>query len=838
MNDESSRVHEKQSILPKWSFSFSFIKKYKITNIALKISLIYLLSGALWVILSDRAVYMIAADKEMITFISMIKGWLYVFITGGLIFFLINSHLKKVINAEIKMKENYQELIKVHNKLVDSQEFNAVIIDEMINAFALHRIKLNEKGEPFDYEYIEINRSFESFTGLKRADVIGKSYKELVPKSDTETTDWIGIFGKVAITRVPVTFESHTKAFDKWVLVNVYSPKKYYFITVFQDISEIKRSEEQLRKSEKLFRLATEGSNDMIWDIDLINRKYFVSDRCYDLFGYKKVDIEFENIIEKLEDFIHPEDIEMAKELFIEHLEGNTPLYSCEFRIKCKNGNYKWCFCRGKALFDTEGEVIRIAGSITDVDGKKNNEIKLKASYSELEATYKELDLTQNKIRKQYAELLEYQEKLHKNAYYDSLTDLPNRLSLYENFSRELKEKTNTNKAFLFIDVDNFKLINDTLGHVVGDKLIIRIGERLKALFGRERVYRLGGDEFIVCCNDFARVERLEECAAKILESIRISFEIENSILHSTVSIGISVYPKDGESADELMRSADIAMYRAKALGKNKYVFYSDEMKEIVRERMLIEKHLRNALRNDEFLLYYQPQFDLERDEITGFEALIRWNNPELGFVSPDRFIGIAEETHLIISIGAWVLKTACVFINNLHKRGYSNLTISVNVSILQLMQENFVDTVMEVLDFTKLDPKYLELEITESILMESYQVIHSKLYNLKKLGVRVALDDFGRGYSSLSYLKQLPIDTLKIDKTFIDYITSEDKCDNITGMIVKIGREMKLNIIAEGVEDKHQMDYLKKHGCQKIQGYLISKPMASEKVIEFIAEF
>jgi EAL domain-containing protein (putative c-di-GMP-specific phosphodiesterase class I) len=233
--------------------------------------------------------------------------------------------------------------------------------------------------------------------------------------------------------------------------------------------------------------------------------------------------------------------------------------------------------------------------------------------------------------------------------------------------------------------------------------------------------------------------------------------------------------------------------------------------------------------------LYYQPQFDLEKEKISGFEALIRWDNPELGFVCPDRFIGIAEETHLIIAIGEWVLKTACLFIKHLHDKGYSNLTISVNVSILQLMQENFVDTVIKVLDLTEIEPKYLELEITESVLMESYQIIHNKLYNLKKLGVRVALDDFGRGYSSLSYLKQLPIDTLKIDKTFIDYISSEDSCDNITGMIVKIGRKMKLTIIAEGVENQQQMDYLKKHSCQKIQGYLISKPLTSEKAIEFI---
>lgn len=837
MNDKSSKVYENQSVQFKPNKFFNFLNKYKSKSIAFKITLIYVLCGITWILISDRVLYRIVNNKQTLTYISMLKGWIYVFITGGLIFFLISSNLKKTINAEIRMEKSYGELKKVHNELVASQEFNKTIIDKMINAFALHRIKTNEKGEPIDYEYIEINKSFESFAGIKREEIIGKTYKEIFPGTETETTDWIGIYGKVAITGEPVSFESYTKVFDKWVLVNVYSPVKGFFITVFQDISEIKRSEEQLIKSKERFRLATEGSNDMIWDIDLMSWKYFISDRWHDLFGYNNKEAEYGNILEIVDEFIHPDDIEKAKTLFFEHLEGKTPLYNCEYRIKCKSGYYKWCLCRGKALFDTTGRAIRIAGSITDIDERKINEIKLGESYRELATTYEELNLTQSKMGKQYNELLEYQEKLHKNAYYDSLTDLPNRLSLYETFSKHLEEESNVNIAFLFIDSDNFKLINDTMGHSVGDKLIIQIGERLKKLFGNETVYRLGGDEFIVCCY-FENIEKVEQCANEIIESIKTSFEIDSSILHITVSIGISIYPKDGESADELMRNADIAMYRAKASGKNRYVFYSDDMKEIVRERMLIEKNLRKALKNNEFLLYYQPQLDLEKEEISGFEALIRWNSPELGFVSPDRFIGISEETHLIIAIGEWVLKTACLFIKQLHEKGYPNLTISVNVSILQLMQDDFVDTVMEVLDLTKLEPKYLELEITESVLMESYQIISNKLNKLKGLGVKIALDDFGQGYSSLSYLKQLPIDTLKIDKTFIDCITNEDSCENITGMIVKIGRMMKMTIVAEGVEKQQQMDYLINHNCQKIQGYLISKPLNSDKAIEFLKEF
>jgi len=309
-------------------------------------------------------------------------------------------------------------------------------------------------------------------------------------------------------------------------------------------------------------------------------------------------------------------------------------------------------------------------------------------------------------------------------------------------------------------------------------------------------------------------------------------------MFHTTVSIGISTYPEDGANADELMRSADIAIYKAKATGKNKYVFFNHEMQETVRQRMMIEKHLRNALQNNELLIYYQPQLDIKTGKISGFEALLRWNNNELGFVSPLEFIGTAEETHLIIPIGEWVLRNACFFLKQLHIRGYTNIIISVNVSILQLLQENFVDTVIRVLEFIKMDPKYLELEITESILMESYQAISDKLYRLKEIGVRIALDDFGQGYSSLSYLKQLPINTLKIDKSFVDSINFEESSDSLTGTIVMIGRKMGLTILAEGVETQEQMNYLIKHKCHKIQGYLISKPLPQEEVIKFYEEW
>lgn len=813
---------------------FSLESQGKPRLVALKITIIYVLFGAVWVILSDRFLSIKVDNKEFMTLFGIIKGCIFVLTTGGLIYIFSCNYLKKIKLAGDEISNNYQQLKNVHDKLLESEKFIRVIIDKMLNAFALHRIILDDKGKPCDYEFVDVNQAFESFTGLNKEDIIGKKYSDLI--LDKETTDWVSVYGKVALSGEPVVFESYTYTFDKWLIVNAYSPKEGYFITVFNDISEIKKSEAELRDSEERFRLAAEGSNDMIWDLDLLTGKCYISDRWYDFLGYPK--IQNENLYDKWKEAIHPDDVDCENKAYKDHFEGKTPFYSCEYRLMCRNGEYKWFLSCGKAMFDMDGKPVRFAGSLSDVNDRKLYEIKLQKSYRQLEFTCEELFSTKEELRSQYSELMSYQEKLQRNAYYDSLTGLPNRLSFYEKIAGYISEALNKQKAILFVDLDNFKLINDTMGHSFGDELIIQVGKRLSGLFEQEHVvFRLGGDEFVIFLYGFEGLEKIEECAQKIILSLNNTpFRIENSVLHVTVSIGISVYPYDGDCADALMKSADIAMYRAKSKGKNKYVFHSHDMQEKVKERMLIEKHLRTAMKGNEFFIYYQPQIDMSNGKISGFEALLRWNNKELGFVSPVKFIGIAEETHLIVPIGEWVLKNACSFLKQLHKRGYSDLIMAVNVSILQLMQEDFVDIVQRTLEAEKIDPKCLELEITESVMMESYQAVGDKLKRLKMIGVKIALDDFGQGYSSLSYLKQLPINTLKIDKSFIDSIDSENCNDSITGTIVMIGLKLGLTVIAEGVENREQLEYLKKHKCHKVQGFLFSKPLPEEAAVNLLA--
>lgn len=439
---------------------------------------------------------------------------------------------------------------------------------------------------------------------------------------------------------------------------------------------------------------------------------------------------------------------------------------------------------------------------------------------------YTLLQLSLNKVSKMEQELICSNEKLKQLAYYDPVTNLYNRTSLYEKLSLCLTKEPDKKRAILSIDMDNFKYINDTIGHYCGDQLIFSIGKRLSTLIGYNRsIFRLGGDEFVILVHDYSSLQDIEELAVSVAQTFKEPFHIEGNVLHVTASTGIALYPIHGADVDELLKCSDIAMYKAKEAGKNRFVFYDELMNQVVNDRVLIERYLRSAIDKNELELYYQPQLDLKTNKISGFEALLRWRSPELGLVSPLRFIKVAEDTHLIISIGEWVLQNACRFMKTMHCRGYKDLSISVNVSILQLLQNDFSKKVLEILEDLGLEPGYLELEITESILMESYDEIKAQLEILRGNGIKIALDDFGQGYSSLSYLKQLPITTLKIDKVFIDSIADEDG-SSITGTIVMMGRKMGLSVVAEGVETIEQLEYLARNKCHKVQGYYFSRPL------------
>lgn len=563
-----------------------------------------------------------------------------------------------------------------------------------------------------------------------------------------------------------------------------------------QNFKELYLSEEIIRQNDEIHRLVREGANDGLWVWDIATDIKTVSERGWNMLGLSEQPVTTKESWKR--EIVHPEDLPQMLAEMERHFSGQTPFYQVEYRAKTAKGEYRWILSRGKAAFDSNGQPLHMAGSYTDITDSKFKE-----------------------------------ERIRHMAYYDALTGLANRERLTE--SMKLALAANRQKggqgALIFIDIDNFKLINDTYGHSWGDKLLISLGSRLGALVNKVGLpARLGGDEIVILLPDMESYEEITDYTEKIMRVLEQPTTVNGHVFHITASAGIAVFPEHGDNVEELLRNADMAMYSAKTSGKHTYRFFDKSMHDTVVEKTLLEARLRQAIQNNEFQLYYQPAYNLITGQIDGFEALVRWQSPDYGMVPPLKFIPLAEEKGLIVGIGNWVLRTACVFNQELYKICQKRLRTSVNISVVQLMQEDLVQIVKEILDETGLPPEYLELELTESVLMEHFEENTRKLQNLRAMGVRIALDDFGSGYSSLTYLKKLPITALKMDKTFIDDIAFGANNVTITGSIIEMAHELGLVVVAEGVETEEQFSYLKQKGCDIIQGYLISQPLSTDE--------
>ena len=425
-------------------------------------------------------------------------------------------------------------------------------------------------------------------------------------------------------------------------------------------------------------------------------------------------------------------------------------------------------------------------------------------------------------------------ESLQHLAYHDSLTSLPNRsyFSKLLTHGISLAQRHQKTLAVLFIDLDRFKYINDSLGHEAGDALLQEVARRLKgALRQSDTVARLGGDEFVVLVEDVGDKNQIAVVAQKILGALLKPFATLGQEFHITGSIGISFYPSDGRDERSLMKHADVAMYRAKAEGKNNFQFYSEALNTHSLERLTMESSLRRALQQGEFMLHYQPKLVLESGEITGVEALLRWQHPDLGLVGPTRFISMAEETGLIVPIGRWVLRTACAQSRAWRDQGLPPLSMAVNLSPRQFSDENLLRDIGAILEETQMDPTLLELEITETMLMQNVEKAVAILASLSARGIRLAIDDFGTGYSSLATLKRFPINTIKVDRSFIRDLPGAPEDRAITEAIIAMGRSLSMTVIAEGVETKAQADYLREQTCDEFQGFYFRKPMAAHEL-------
>lgn len=572
-------------------------------------------------------------------------------------------------------------------------------------------------------------------------------------------------------------------------------------VTTCEDITARKRAEEALRESEERYALAAKGANDGLWDWDLRKNSVYYSARWKEILGHS--DEEIGDSPQEWFSRVHPDDLAGLQTELKAHQDGRSGHFEHEHRLRRKDGSYRWVLVRGIAVRDSDGTAYRMAGSLTDITDRKETE-----------------------------------ERLMYDALHDHLTGLPNRaffLTLLDRSIRRAKRRSDYTFAVLFIDLDRFKLVNDSLGHGFGDQLLVELAERLKkCLRPGDVVARLGGDEFTVLLDDIREPSDATRVAERILAELQAPFELGGNETFTTASIGIALGTGGHDLPEYILRDADTAMYRAKSRGKARYEMFDEAMHARAVAQLKLETDLRRALAREEFRVRYQPIVELNSGKITGFEALLRWEHPERGLVSPGEFIPVAEETGLIIPIGRFVLEKACRQTAQWQRKypEYSDLSISVNLSVRHFQRPNLVEEVTEVLRLSGLLPSSLRVEITESVLMDDPEANKETIRALRKLGVQVQIDDFGTGYSSLSYLQRFSVDTLKIDRSFIAGAETWD----IVQTIVGLARDLGVDVIAEGVETEEQSRRLKALQCHRAQGYLFREPVDAETAERMLA--
>jgi diguanylate cyclase (GGDEF)-like protein/PAS domain S-box-containing protein len=651
--------------------------------------------------------------------------------------------------------------------------------------------------------YLGCNRAFATDAGLNNpAEIIGKSDFELA---------WSGTADRYRADDKRVMEKGSAKLnFDEtqsrpdgsllWLRTNKLplhdrEGKVTGIIGTYEDITERKQAEQALRTSEKRYRLLFERNLAGVFRTTVEGRLLECNHAAARMFGY---DSPEEVLALPVTSLYHTAS---DREAFLRKLKSEKSLTNHEMKLRRKNGD-STCLIGNMSLVDDNSGVGRI-----------------------IEGTL--VDITERKVAEERVQFL---------AYYDALTGLPNRTLLQDRLTKALASarRQKCKVALLFLDLDRFKIINDSLGHSFGDLLLQEVAERLKR-FAREQdtVARLGGDEFLIVLTALKDVGDAAVAAERIMNAMTTACVIQCRSLSIGCSLGISIFPEHGTDGETLIKNADTAMYCAKDGGRNNFQFFTADMNAQAVERLTLENSLRLALGREELFLVYQPQMDIATGRITGLEALLRWQHPELGLVPPDKFIRIAENSGLIMPIGEWVLRTACRQARKWQDEGLPAVPVAVNVSAVQFRQEDFCEVIRRVLHETGLAPQYLELELTESLLLSNADVTLSVLQELNAMGLTLAIDDFGTGYSSLSYLKQFPVSKLKIDRSFVRDIAVNPDDAAITTAIISMAKSLHLKVIAEGVEDEAQMSFLRAHQCGEIQGYYFSKPLAVDKVAD-----
>jgi len=558
-----------------------------------------------------------------------------------------------------------------------------------------------------------------------------------------------------------------------------------------------KRAQEALRESEERYALAARGANDGLWDWNIQTGRVYYSPRWKAMLGWRENEIG--DNPEEWFNRIHDADRQRVQEEIAAHRNGSTPHFESEHRMLHKDGTFRWMLNRGLAVFDDSGKTLRMAGSQTDI--------------------------TERKVS-------------------DPLTGLPNRLLFIDRLGRLIKHAKRRKDilfAVLFLDLDGFKMINDSMGHLIGDQLLLGVANRLEkclrstdtvARLGESfTVARLGGDEFTVLLDDLKDPNDAKSAADRLMKALAPPFILGGKEVFTSVSIGIALSNTAYEHAEDMLRDADTAMYRAKSLGKARFEVFDADMRASILARLQLETDLRGALERKEFRNFYQPIVSLDSGQIVGFEALLRWQHPTRGLLGPEEFILVAEETGLIRELGWWNLREACRQMSDWRTgpNGRPDLIISVNLSAKQFLQPNLVVDIRKLLHELSLSPDALKLEITESAVMADPSAAVEMLQQIKSIGIHLAIDDFGTGYSSLSYLHRFPLDTLKIDRSFIRDMQEDGEGMEIARTILPMANNLRLDVVAEGVETLEQVALLKQLHCKYAQGYYFSKPLSAE---------
>jgi diguanylate cyclase (GGDEF)-like protein/PAS domain S-box-containing protein len=562
---------------------------------------------------------------------------------------------------------------------------------------------------------------------------------------------------------------------------------------LIDDVLARKRTEQALQESEQRFRQLVAMSSDWYWEQDEAFRFVAMTGDFAEKSG-----ICLDRIIGKTRWELVPSlaDSESGRE-HIATLEAHAPFKNLEYRAVDDQGDERWYCINGEPTFDAQGRFTGYRGTGSDITPRKLSE-----------------------------------QRVHHVAQHDVLTGLPNRSLLQDRLGQAVAWAARSGRPVwvMLIDLDRFKYVNDSMGHKAGDVLLMTMAARLRnALRDTDTVARLSGDEFVVILSEQSE-PLTPEVVQRVMDSVAQPVLLGAREFFVTCSVGVAAYPSDGTPADSLIEHADIAMYRAKKLGRNNFQFYTPAMNEESLERVRIESGLRSALERNEFVLHYQPQVDLQSGRIVGMEALIRWRHPELGMVPPSRFVGVAEDTGLIVPIGAWVMRTACAQNKAWQAAGLGNLRVAVNLSARQFSAADLLPSIEAALRDTGLDPSCLELELTESLFMGDITPAVDLLHRMKALGVTLSIDDFGTGYSSFSYLSRFPIDVLKIDRSFVSDITHDANDAAIVDSIIALAHNLRLSVIAEGVETAEQLDYLRRQGCDEMQGYYFSRPLPAHE--------